>query len=385
MSESLGVGIIGCGNISQTYLELAPLFKFITMRAVADMRPKAAQTRAEEYGLRAQSVNDLLAADDIDIIVNLTIPAAHFEVSKRILEAGKHVYSEKPFVLSVQEGQELARIAQEKGLRIGSAPDTFFGGSHQLARHIIDSDRIGTVHSGTCHVMSNGMESWHPDPDFFFKPGGGPVLDLGPYYITNLVQLLGPVKRVAALTSMAKDVRTITSQPRFGEQITVETPTSVHALLQFENGSTITLGASWDVQHHKHSNMELYGTEGTLYVPDPNFFSGEVSMHGPGGDEVALPIWHHPLGIDNQTDGSAQSQANYRTAGLAEMAQAILSEVPQRCSNELALHVVDVMVSILHSGETGSFIDLATTCTRPEALDAKTAAALMAQPEAVNA
>lgn len=180
MSKKLGIGVIGAGNISAAYLRLAPLFKGIEMRAVADMNPDAAKARAAEFGLRADTVDDLLAADDIDIVVNLTIPAAHYEVSKRALEAGKHVYSEKPFVLSLEEGQELARIAAEKGLRIGSAPDTFLGGSHQLARHLVDDETVGRITSGTCFVQSPGMEMWHPNPDFFFLPGGGPVLDWGP-------------------------------------------------------------------------------------------------------------------------------------------------------------------------------------------------------------
>lgn len=201
MARKLGVGVIGCGNISAAYMRLAPHFRGIEMRACADVNPDAAKARAEEFGLRQESVDGLLAADDIDIVVNLTIPAAHYEISKRGIDAGKHVYSEKPFVLSVEEGKALAALAKEKGVRLGSAPDTFLGGAHQLARHLIDSGAIGKVVSGTCHVMSHGMEHWHPNPDFFFKPGAGPVLDVGPYYVTNLIQLVGPVKRVCALAS----------------------------------------------------------------------------------------------------------------------------------------------------------------------------------------
>ena len=175
MPEQLGVGIMGCGNISAAYMKLAPLFRGFEIRACADISEEAARARAEEFGLRAETVDGLLAADDIDIIVNLTIPAAHFQVSSAILEAGKHVYSEKPFVLSVSEGRTLAALAASKGLRIGSAPDTFLGGSHQLARHLIDTGAVGKITGGTCYVLSHGMEHWHPNPDFFFKPGGGPV------------------------------------------------------------------------------------------------------------------------------------------------------------------------------------------------------------------
>lgn len=214
------------------------------------------------------------------MVVNLTIPAAHFPVSKAALEAGKHVYSEKPLVLSLEEGEELRRIAREKNLSVGCAPDTFLGGAHQLARQYIDEGKVGRITSGTCHVMSPGMEMWHPNPGFFFLKGGGPILDLGPYYVANLINLIGPVKRVGALTSMANPTRTVTSQPLNGEIIPVETPTNIHALLEFVNGATITLSASWDVWSHRHANMELYGTEGSIYVPDPNFFGGVVEASG---------------------------------------------------------------------------------------------------------
>jgi len=231
--RDLNLGLIGAGNISTSYLGRAPHFNGIRFIAVADRDPAAAESRAAEFGIEARSVEALLGSPDIDLIVNLTIPAAHFEVSKRILMAGKHVYSEKPYVLSLDEGRELAALAAERGLRVGSAPDTFLGTSHQLARHIVDSGAIGHVTSGSCAVMSSGMESWHPNPDFFFLKGGGPILDLGPYYLSNLVQLLGPVARVGALASMPGLTRTIGSGARAGQQVPVETPTTIHALLEF--------------------------------------------------------------------------------------------------------------------------------------------------------
>ncbi|MGO7423742.1 Gfo/Idh/MocA family protein, partial [Rhizobium ruizarguesonis] len=272
MTKELGVGIIGCGNISTTYFSLAPLFRGLKVLACADINAQAAEARAKEYGVKAQTIDELLVNDEIDVVVNLTIPDAHFRVSKAILEAGKHVYSEKPLVLSLEEGEELRRIAKQKNLAVGCAPDTFLGGAHQLARKFIDDGGIGRVTSGACYVMSPGMEMWHPNPDFFFLPGGGPILDLGPYYIANLINLIGPVKRVGGMTSMASPTRTITSQPRNGEIIPVKTPTTIQALLEFVNGATVTLTASWDVWSHRHANMELYGTDGSLYVPDPNFF-----------------------------------------------------------------------------------------------------------------
>ena len=370
---TLGVGIIGCGNISTSYLGLAPMFEGIEMRAVADINMEAAQTRAAEYGVAAQSVEALLANEDIDIVVNLTIPVVHFEVTRRILQAGKHAYSEKPFVLTLEEGEHLRRLAAEKNLRVGSAPDTFLGGAHQQARAIIDRGEVGRIIGGTCHVMSRGMEAWHPNPDFFFQPGAGPILDIGPYYVTNLIQLVGPVKAVTAMGSATYEVRTIGSGDRAGETVPVDTPTNIHALMEFANGAIITLGASWDVHAHGHDPMELYGEEGSLFVPDPNFFGGELEQSR-GAEVTRVAPWDHPFSRPNQ-----EERANYRCAGLADMAQAIGEGRPHRCSLELALHAVEVMTKILTAVETGERQSMTTTCERPAPLPPAEAAGLMAK------
>ena len=375
--EKLGVGIIGCGNISAAYLRLGPLFSALDLRAVADINMDAARARADEFGVRAQSVDDLLAAEDIDIVVNLTIPDVHYQVSKSVLEAGKHVYSEKPLVLSLDEGEDLRRLSVEKGLRVGSAPDTFLGGAHQLARAKVDEGLIGDVVAGTAYVMSHGMEHWHPNPDFFYLPGGGPVLDVGPYYITNLVQLIGPVRRVTSLATMPTRTRTIvTDCPRQGEVIPVTTPTNIQSLLEFNSGATITFSASWDVWAHGHANMELYGSEGSLFVPDPNFFGGALEFGGKDGARAEVAGWDHPFGIPNQREGD-RAQANYRAAGLADMAAGLIEGRPHRCSLDLAIHGVDVMTSILRAGEIGEWADIATTCDRPAPLSPDAALALL--------
>jgi predicted dehydrogenase len=378
MAKKLGVGVIGCGNISTTYLGLAPLFRGIEMRACADINMDAAKARSRQYKVRADTVDGLLKSDDIDIVVNLTVPAVHYSVSKDVLDAGKHVYSEKPFVLSVQEGLDLKKRAEKKSLRVGSAPDTFLGGAHQLARDLIDSGKLGRITSGTCHVMSHGMEHWHPNPDFFFQPGGGPILDLGPYYISNLIQLIGPVKRVAALATIPAKERTISSKPRTGEKIPVSTPTTVLALLEFESGAAVTFNASWDVWDHGHAPMELYGEQGTVHVPDPNFFGGTVRFSKKGKPVKKAPKWDHPFGVPNEQHSQGK-MANYRTAGLADMAIAITEGRPHRCSLDAALHAVDVMMGILKSGETGKFVEMQTSCERPAALGIKDAKALLAK------
>jgi predicted dehydrogenase len=225
--------------------------------------------------------------------------------------------------------------------------------------------------------MSHGMEHWHPNPDFFFQPGAGPVLDVGPYYIANLVQLIGPVKRVAALASIPTRERTITSQPRQGERIAVNTPTTIHSLLEFRNGAVVTLNASWDVWSHGHAPMELYGEEGTIFVPDPNFFGGTVRFTH-GAKEVRRAVrWEHPFALPNE---KKTGRANYRAAGLADMAIGILKERPHRCSLEAALHAVEVMTGILASGESGRFVTMKTSCERPAALGPREARGLLAAP-----
>src|SRR5690606_10169107 len=251
-------------------------------------------------------------------------------------------------------------------------------GAHQRVRSLIDGGKVGRITSGTCYVMSHGMEHWHPNPDFFFQQGGGPILDIGPYYITNLVQLIGPVKRVAALATTPAPERTITSKPRHGQKIKVETPTTIHALLEFENGATITFNASWDVWKHGHAPIELYGEEGTIFVPDPNFFGGEVAFTNRENPVAKLPKWQHAFAVPNQQHPQGM-MANYRASGLADMALAIAEDRPHRCSLELSLHVVDVMTGILKSGETGRFVTMRTTCERPEALSPAQAKAMLAR------
>ncbi len=373
---NLGIGIIGCGNISTTYLRLAPLFKGLEVRSVADVNMDAAQARAAEFGTQAQSVDDLLANKAVDVVINLTIPDAHYAVTKRIVDAGKHAYSEKPLVLTLEQGVTLRDLAKAKGLAVGCAPDTFLGGSHQQARAIIDEGRIGTITAAVACVQNHGPEGWHPSPEFFFLPGAGPMLDLGPYYVANLINFFGPVKRVGAITSSATPTRTIGSGARAGQEIPVKTPTNIHALLEFHSGAMVNLTTSWDVWHHKRNHFELYGTEGTLYVPDPNFFGGTLELAGKDGSLTEVAPWDHPFGKVNQID-KGRELANYRTAGLADMVAALQGGHDARCSLERTLHGVDVMTACLISGETGQFVTLTTTCTRPAALGPDEAQALL--------
>ena len=375
MTKELGVGVIGCGNISAAYFRLARLFKGIEVKAAADIDMAAARARAAEFGVAAQTVTELLANPGIAIVANLTVPAVHYKVSRQILEAGKHVYSEKPLALSLAEAKGLQKLAAKNKLKVACAPDTFLGGAHQQARKAIDGGLIGKVTSGTAHMMGHGMEHWHPNPDFFYHKGGGPMLDMGPYYVTNLINLLGPVSRVAALGNMARRKRMISSAPRKGGMIAVKTPTNYHALLDFANGAQVTLSTSWDVFAHRHGNMELYGTEGAMFVPDPNWFGGQVLVAGT--DTVVKPLapWDHPLGVTNEA--AHGGNANYRSVGLADMARGIVDRRGIRCSIERPLHALEVMTAIMASAESGRFITLKSTCTRPKAFGPEEARALL--------
>lgn len=365
MSE-LNVGIIGCGNISSAYLELAPRFVGYTIVACADINTSLAEAQAAQFGCRALSVDELLADETIHLVVNLTIPAAHYEVSSAILSAGKHVYSEKPYVLSVQEGSALKALAEKNKLRIGSAPDTFLGGSHQRARECVDADMIGRVVGGSCFFQSHGMEHWHPHPDFFYQVGGGPVLDMGAYYLSNLIQLIGPVKQVVAMASKPFSQRTISSEPRAGEVIPVEIQTTISSILEFENGAQITFGASWDVWASEHNLIELHGTKQSMFVPDPNHFGGNVRVTDGTDEQEFEPMT--TLGSLNYTDANGDLKANYRGIGLADMAVAINENRVHRCNGDLALHVIDTLMSILASAESGRFEEVTTTCEQPAAM-----------------
>ncbi len=276
--KKVGVGVIGCGVISGAYLTAAKDFPILDIRGLADMLPAAAEARAKEFGLKAVSVEALLADPTIEIVLNLTVPKAHVEVGLKALDAGKHVYSEKPLGVRFKDGKKLMRRAAKRGLRVGSAPDTFLGGSHQTCRKLIDAGKIGEPVAGTAYFMCPGHERWHPAPDFYYQAGGGPILDMAPYYLTDLVNLLGPVARVAAMTSMPKKTRTITSMPRYGKKIPVEVPTHAAGTLQFVSGALVQLSMSFDVPAHRHLPIEIYGSKGTLIVPDPNWFGGDIEF-----------------------------------------------------------------------------------------------------------
>ena len=363
------VGIIGCGNISETYFECQNLFNNFNVVACADINIEAAKNSAEKYNVKAFSVDDILANDDIDVIINLTIPSAHKEIIMKSLNAGKHCFSEKPLAMNFNEGLEIAELAKSKNLYVGCAPDTFLGAAGQKARSLIEDKKIGDVVLGTFNLMSHGMEHWHPNPDFFFKPGAGPVFDIGVYYITQLVNLIGPIKSISSLSGTATPDRTITSQPRNGEKIKVETPTTLMGTLEFHNNAKIQFFCSWDVWKHKHSTIELYGLEGSMIVPDPNFFSGDILISHKEEDWQVINNDKMLLGIPNKTDNNGDKIANYRGIGLSDMINAISNKRQSRCSLDLAVHVLEAMEGIIKSSDERVIYNMITKPSQPDFLD----------------
>ena len=349
------IGIVGCGSISSTYLRMAPTFEILEVAACADLVPERAAARAEEFGVRrACSVEELMADAEIEVVVNLTVPKAHAEVGLAALEAGKSVYNEKPLAVTRDEGRRMLDLARQKGLRIGAAPDTFLGAGLQTCRKLIDDGWIGEPVAATAFMMGRGHERWHPDPAFFYKPGGGPMFDMGPYYLTALVALLGPVRRVTGATRRTFAERTITSQPKYGEKIPVEIATHIAGLMDFAAGAIGTVITSFDVWGSQLPRIEIYGTEGTLGAPDPNGFGGPVSIKR-AGDWEEMPLSHGYI-------------ENSRSIGVADLACALRSGREHRANGELAYHILDLMHTIHEASDQGRHLELASTCSRPAPL-----------------
>ncbi len=351
------IGIIGCGNISGAYAKACATFHDIRLVAVADIDLDRARAKAAEYNIpKALSVDEMLADSEIEIIVNLTIPAAHASVATQILESGKSAYNEKPLGVALEDGSRLVALAKEKNLRLGCAPDTFLGAGLQTSIKLISDGAIGRPLAATAFMLSRGAENWHPDPEFFYKIGGGPMFDMGPYYLTALVAMLGPVTRVAGLTSKSFSERTIGSAPKKGQVFTVDVPTHVTGNIQFASGPIATMITSFDVHSHQLPWIEIYGSEGTLAVPDPNSFGDPVRLRKAGEKEFQeIPFTH----------GYSE---NCRGIGVADMAVAAKLGRPHRASGDLALHVLELMHAFHISSDSGKYYDVASTVERPAPL-----------------
>lgn len=354
MSNKTRIGVVGCGNISSAYLEISKSFEILDVVAVSDLIMDRARAQAARFGIpRACPTAELLADPDIEIVLNLTIPKAHAEVALAALEAGKSVYNEKPLAIQRADAQKMLALARQKGLRIGCAPDTFLGAGIQTCIRLIDTGAIGRPVAATAFMVCHGHEGWHPDPEFYYETGGGPMFDMGPYYLTALVSMLGPARRATGSAQLSFPERTIGSQPKRGKKIIVETPTHITGVLDFASGAVGTITTSFDIWRHNLPIIEIYGSEGTLSVPDPNGFGGPVRMWRSKTESWEdMPLL--PLRSENS-----------RSLGLADMATAIRSGRPHRANGDMAYHVLDIMHAFHDASTEGRHILLESTCTRP--------------------
>ncbi|MEI6845947.1 MAG: Gfo/Idh/MocA family oxidoreductase [Candidatus Firestonebacteria bacterium] len=347
------VGIIGCGNISSTYLKNLKLFKAVDLVAVSDLDMEKAEAKAAEFNIaRVLSTEKMLKDKEIELIVNLTVPKVHKEVALAVIKAGKSVYNEKPLAITREDGKKIITAAKKKGVLTGCAPDTFMGAGIQTVRKIIDSGKIGKPVAATAFMMGCGPEGWHLNPDFFYKKGGGPLLDMGPYYITALVNLIGPVRRVTSSARITFKERITGSGPKKGAKIKVEVPTHVAGVLDFKSGAVGTMIMSFDINASGLPRIEIYCEKGTISVPDPNTFNGPVKVKIGNGEWKDVPL---AFGYSE----------NSRGLGVADMACALRSGRKHRANGELAFHVLDVMQSLEEASKKGKHIILASTCERP--------------------
>jgi predicted dehydrogenase len=350
------IGVIGCGNISGIYFKAGQTFRNLEIAACADLDLDRARAKAEEFKIpKACTVKELLADPEIEIVVNLTIPRAHAEVALAALHAGKHVYGEKPLAVNRRDGQKILAVAKAGKLRVGSAPDTFLGGGIQTCRKLIDDGWIGKPVAASAFMVCAGHESWHPQPEFYYDIGGGPMLDMGPYYLTALINLLGPITRVSGSARTTHAKRLITSQPQHGKIMNVKALTHYATVLDFAQGAICSMIMSFDCKGAQLPRIEIYGTEGTLSVPDPNTFGGPVRIGGKGKDWLEVPLTHGYM-------------ENSRSIGVADMANAIHSGRQHRASGELAFHVLDVMEAAAEASAKSKAISIGSTCKRPAAL-----------------
>jgi len=350
------IGIIGCGNISSIYLKRCGELANLRVVGCADLVPERARARAEEFKVRAMTVDELLADPEIQIVLNLTIPKAHAAVALAALKAGKSVYGEKPLAVTREDGRRILALAKKNGLRVGGAPDTFLGAGLQTCRKVIDDGLIGKPIGATAFMMSHGPENWHPDPEFVYQVGGGPMLDMGPYYLTALATLMGPVSRVTGFARITFPERKILSQPKFGTMMKVEVPTHIVGVLDFAGGAVGTIVTSFDVWAAEVPRLEIYGTEGTLSLPDPNTFGGPVRIKRAGDNDWAQVALSHPYA------------GNWRGLGLADMAAAIRSGRPHRASGALMFHVLDIMHAIHQASRESKHVKLRSGVDRPAAM-----------------
>ena len=373
MNKVYKVGLIGCGHIVETYFRAHKYFNNFKIIKCADIKEEVAKKCASKYGIKSLSVKELLNDEEIEIVLNLTIPKAHYSVAKKALLHNKHVYSEKPMAINLNQGKELVKLAKKKKLYIGNAPDTFLGGGNQKSKEILEKNLIGKINLGNAIFAFPGVQSYHPNPEpWFAKKEGGPVIDMGPYYLTALVNLLGPAKEVTGSVMRGIKKRIIGIGPKKGKKFKVNCPTTYLSTIVFKNKTIIRLTLSFDVIAHQRNHIEFYGKEGSMIVPDPNMFGGSVYVCKKLGQPwKEYKTNKMPLGKINIRSKSLRANespinANYRGVGLAEMAYCIENRKIHRCNGELSLHVLDIIQSTMKASITGKKQRINTSCKMPK-------------------
>jgi len=373
MNKVFKIGLIGCGHIAETYFRAEKYFNNIKIIKCADINEKASKRCALNFGIKSVTVNELLKDKEIEIILNLTIPKAHYQISKKALINGKHVYSEKPLAINLNDGKKLLKISKKKKLYLGNAPDTFLGGGIQKSKELVEKNIIGNVKLGNAVFAFPGIQSYHPNPEpWFTKKEGGPVIDMGPYYITALVNLLGPAKKVTGTIIQGQKYRTIGIGPKKGKKFKVECPTTYLSTITFKNNSVIRLTLSFDVIAHQRNHIELYGEKGSMIVPDPNMFGGSVLTCNKLGDNwkefktSKMPLGRINIRTQSSRANETPTNANYRGVGLSEMAYSIENKRKHLCSGEISLHVLDIITSIMKAARSGKIQYINTFCAKPK-------------------
>ena len=373
MNKVFKIGLIGCGHIAETYFRAEKYFNNIKIIKCADINEKASKRCALNFGIKSVTVNELLKDKEIEIILNLTIPKAHYQISKKALINGKHVYSEKPLAINLNDGKKLLKISKKKKLYLGNAPDTFLGGGIQKSKELVEKNIIGNVKLGNAVFAFPGIQSYHPNPEpWFTKKEGGPVIDMGPYYITALVNLLGPAKKVTGTIIQGQKYRTIGIGPKKGKKFKVECPTTYLSTITFKNNSIIRLTLSFDVIAHQRNHIELYGEKGSMIVPDPNMFGGSVLTCNKLGDNwkefktTKMPLGRINIRTQSSRANETPTNANYRGVGLSEMAYSIENKRKHLCSGEISLHVLDIITSIMKAARSGKIQYINTFCAKPK-------------------
>ncbi|MDC3160871.1 Gfo/Idh/MocA family oxidoreductase [Candidatus Pelagibacter sp.] len=373
MNKVFKIGLIGCGHIAETYFRAEKYFNNIKIIKCADINEKASKRCALNFGIKSVTVNELLKDNEIEIILNLTIPKAHYQISKKALINGKHIYSEKPLAINLNDGKKLLKISKKKKLYLGNAPDTFLGGGIQKSKELVEKNIIGNVKLGNAVFAFPGIQSYHPNPEpWFTKKEGGPVIDMGPYYITALVNLLGPAKKVTGTIIQGQKYRTIGIGPKKGKKFKVECPTTYLSTITFKNNSVIRLTLSFDVIAHQRNHIELYGEKGSMIVPDPNMFGGSVLTCNKLGDNwkefktSKMPLGRINIRTQSSRANETPTNANYRGVGLSEMAYSIENKRKHLCSGEISLHVLDIITSIMKAARSGKIQYINTFCAKPK-------------------